>query len=197
MAKEVLAVDIDEVLFPFVEEFIQHHNSTYNTEHAVEEFLTYEFQHVIQQDFEETVRRIFEVTSRECLHVEPIDDSIEAIRSLGERYDLEVITARSPDHEEPIRVWLEKHYGDSFGGINFIGHPGYMERYKPKAEVCEELGAIALIDDSVSHIELCQAKEIKGILFGDYPWNQLNGNNGHSEIVRCRNWQEVLEHFNG
>lgn len=193
MSSETIAVDIDEVLFPFAEQFIKHHNSTYGTDHIVEEFLTYEFQHIIQQDFEETVRRIFEVTEQECLHIEPIEHSVDAIKSLGSKYNLEIISARHPDHEKPIRSWIEKHYGNSFGGINFVGHPGYMESYRSKAEVCEDLGAIALVDDSALHVRTCAEKGIEGILFGNYPWNKTA--ELPADVSRCFDWVAVKEHF--
>ncbi|MGH7234327.1 MAG: hypothetical protein ACREF7_02680, partial [Candidatus Saccharimonadales bacterium] len=69
-----------------------------------------------------------------------------------------------------------------------------MEAPKSKAEVCQELGAIALIDDSLGHTKECAEVGIEGILFGDYYWNQVDVL--PPGVTRCVDWQAVNQHFN-
>ncbi len=69
-----------------------------------------------------------------------------------------------------------------------------MEMPVTKAEICQKIGAFALLDDSISHLVECAEVGVDGYLFGDYPWNQVEElPNG---IVRCLDWQEVADNLN-
>ncbi|HVX57219.1 MAG TPA: hypothetical protein VHA37_05800, partial [Candidatus Saccharimonadales bacterium] len=77
-------------------------------------------------------------------------------------------------------------------------HVGYhleMKQPKPKAAVCREVGAVALIDDSLGHVQTCAEQGIDGVLFGDYPWNQAE--ELPAGVTRCADWAAVLEYFDG
>jgi len=71
-----------------------------------------------------------------------------------------------------------------------------LERLKgTKNDVIKQIGADYLIDDQPKHCIAAAKAGIKTVLFGDYKWNRdlkLRKN-----MVRARNWQEVLEYFNG
>jgi 5'(3')-deoxyribonucleotidase len=191
--KEKIAVHIDEVLFPFVDEFVKYHNSCYGTDHHAEHFTTYQFDQVLGLELQETIRRVYEFNNQECVHVLPVQDSVDAIEKLGNCYELNIITARHPQHEAPIRRWINRHYGDIFGQIILTGHKDAVENVVTKAQVCREIGAIALIDDSIDHIKLCVSDGVDGLLFGDYPWNQAG--ELPRGVTRVKHWREVLEHF--
>ncbi len=77
--------------------------------------------------------------------------------------------------------------------VSYIGYAAVMSNPRKKVEVCKDIEAIALIDDSIGHITECVEAGMQGILFGDYPWNQTEELS--SGIVRCSNWPEVLEYF--
>lgn len=193
MSKKVLACDMDEILFPFLDNFLDHISNKYGTKHSRKDFSSYEFEETLGLTFDETVRRVYEFNSMNCLHIDPIEDSVNAINKLADKYDLQIITARHPQHAETTSAWIRQKYGNVFGGIEFIGHPGAIENPKTKAEVCIEKGAIALIDDSHGHITKCAEHGIEAILFGDYPWNQARSL--PDGVVRKVNWQEVISHF--
>jgi 5'(3')-deoxyribonucleotidase len=195
MSKELIAVDIDEVLFPFLPEFLRQYNSMYSTEHELDHFMSYEFEHTLGLNFDETVKRVYQFNAQNSLHIEPIRQSAEAVKCLSEKYDLSIVTARHPKHAGVTRNWVNKYFPNMFNEIVPIGHPQVMGRKRTKAEVCAEMGAFALIDDSVEHVETCAENGIEGVLFGDYPWNKTNGNL-HQSIIRCENWEAVKEHFN-
>ncbi|HEY5267859.1 MAG TPA: hypothetical protein VII94_01850, partial [Candidatus Saccharimonadales bacterium] len=78
--------------------------------------------------------------------------------------------------------------------VVMIGWAPIMEKPLTKAEVCIDLGAIALIDDSLPHILHAVESGVEGVLFGNYPWNQT------LELpigaIRTESWPKVLEHFN-
>lgn len=190
----MVACDFDEIFFPFMTNFLKDHNDRFGTDHSIEEILTYELEQDIGIDFSEAVDRVYAFNNLDCLHIDPLEDSVDAVHRLSGKYDLEIVTARHPMHAGNTKKWASMHYGDIFRGMAFIGHPGAVENYRTKAEVCREIGAIALIDDSLSHVSLAAESGVEGLLFGNYPWNQTE-NGLPSGVIRRQNWQEVLQHF--
>lgn len=195
MGRKTIAVDIDEVLFPFVDEFIKYHNNRFLTSLRKDQFHTYEFSKPLNLGISETVERIYAFFKQlDSNAIKPFEESKKAIAKLLKYYDLAVVTARHPQFEAISIKWLKEHYGNSFADITHIGYAPIMEKPKTKAEVCLEIGAVALIDDSIDHVLQCSELDIEGILFGDYPWNQVSSL--PSNVIRCPDWQNVLQHFN-
>lgn len=196
MSKEVLALDKDEVIFPFVREFSAWHNDVFGSSLKEEDFYTYEFEHILGVSISETVARVhrFLEQGRGHKEVSPIEQSVEAVTRLTSRFDVHIVTARHPSFERVTKTYLEEHFGGLITNLTMVGHVATMEVLRLKAEVCEEIGAVALIDDSPWHLNQCVDRGIKGVLFGDYGWNrQVEVNPG---IIRCSDWQAVVEYFN-
>lgn len=193
MSRNTIAADVDEVLFPMMEEFLGHHNPKYGTTHEMQHFLSYDFEHTLGIPVDETVRRVYEYLATDHQHVNAVEGSQAAISRLAEQYDFIVITARDQQFEQATMNWLNDRYGQVFKHIVCIGYGPIQEKPKIKAEICAELGSIALIDDSIDHVSRCADNGIDGLLFGDYPWNQSNElPNG---VVRCEDWTRVVEYF--
>ena len=193
MGKEVLAVDVDEVFKPFLSNFLIDHNSRYGTDHRVEDFESYHFEGTLGLTVPETVGRVFDYLREDHSHIEPIEGAQEAIDRLQTRFDIEVITARDPQFEANTDIWLRSKLGDFFTGLNMVGYSPIMEKPVTKAEICVTLGAVAMIDDSLSHIKDCVEAGVEGVLFGDYVWNQAD--ELPAGVTRCVNWPAVAEHF--
>lgn len=192
----MIATDIDEVLFPFVDEFAVWHNTEYGTELKTRDFVSYEFSGVLEVSVKEAVHRVHTFFGAEHSHlaVPPLGEAQEAIARLEKQYEIVAITARHPQFEDPTVQYLLQHFGGVITDIALLGrHDTGIDILRTKAEVCHELGAIALVDDSITHVAECARTGIQGILFGDYPWNQADElPNG---VVRYENWDGVLEHF--
>lgn len=196
MTKEVLATDIDEVLFPFLREFSFWHNAEYGTNLSVENFNSYDFNDTLAISVPETVHRIHAFLSVEhgFLGVSPLKESQNAIEKLSERFEIIAVTARHPQFRESSLKYLMEYYGGKITEINLVGTSATVESVRSKAEVCRELGAVALIDDSIKHVASCVDTEVEGLLFGNYPWNQSEDlPNG---VIRFKDWSEILRHFN-
>lgn len=193
--KEVLAMDIDEVVFPFVAEFVSWHNVEYGTSLFFDDFHSYEFETILDTSVEETIHRVHSFIEYEHSHsgVSPIDIADKAVHRLGERFTVHAVTARHPSFRKITEEYLTEHYGDVISDVTLVGHAATMELLVSKAQVCQELGAAALIDDSISHVTGCAEAGITGVLFGDYPWNQSA--QLHPDVIRCANWPAVLEYF--
>ena len=195
MKKQIIAVDIDEVLFPFIAQFAEFHNARYKTKLTPEQFLSYEFEHALGLNLTETIERVYEFTSQDHLHIQPLGEAQTALKKLSEEFELHIITARNPKFEASTRAWIETYFEGIFSSIELIGYAPVMEKPRTKAEVCLSLGAQILIDDSVDHLKECSRLGIEGVLFGDYTWNQTESL--PKGVVKCTNWEEVLEHFDG
>jgi 5'(3')-deoxyribonucleotidase len=195
--REVLALDKDEVVYPFVQEFAAWHNLEYGTNLKLSDFNTYEFDSVIGVDVPETVHRVhsFLHNHRHDM-VSPIEQASEAIDRLSNRFEIHLVTARHPDFRQTTEEYLREYFGDTFQSVTLVGHAATMDVLRTKAEVCYELGAVALVDDSPRHVSGCAELGIGGVLFGQYPWNQLSCHDEvHPDVVHCRNWNEVLAYF--
>ncbi len=195
MPKPVLAVDIDEVLFPFVQEFVAHHNKTYATKLAQDDFFSYHFEEVIKDiDLEEAVRRVKDFTGGQHDVIEPVQHAKEGVSRLAQRYDLVLLTARHPAYRANTLRWVEQHFPGAFRDLRMIGY----ERDSTitpttKAQVCRELDAVALVDDSTKYISQAVESGIRGILFGNYPWNQqVDLPEG---VIRVNDWLDLAEHL--
>ncbi len=187
MSREVLAIDVDEVQFPFVPSFAEYNNQEYGTNLRPDDFLSYYFEDILQVPTEEVTRRVHAFHERDDLHVEPLIGAAEAIGELALRYDLVVVTARHPRFELRTTTWIQNRIGDYFSEFRHVGYSG------SKIEVCRQIGAKVLIDDSPNYIRSCAGTDIEGVLFGDYNWNRSEPL--PPSAVRAVDWGAVLEHF--
>lgn len=195
MTKEVIAFDIDEVLYPFTPRFAEYHNRTHGTSVTIADFQTYDFETVLGISVDEAVSRIYAYHEIDDSDVEPIEHAQQALEVLTRNYDLVNITARNPKYEQITKKWIQKNFPGIFRDIVLIGHAAVMEKPRTKTEVCHELGAFALVDDSLGHVYHAVQDNLEGVLFGDYPWNQARElPNG---AVRCKDWAAVQEYFDG
>jgi 5'(3')-deoxyribonucleotidase len=195
MSREVIAVDVDEVLFPFVPEFIEYDNQRFGSGIRIEDFKTYQFENVLNIAIEEAVERVYDFNASNHEHISPLERAREAISELNEEFELTVVTARHPKFESNTLEWLDTHLQGFFSDVVHIGYAPVMEKPLKKVDVCKDLGAIALIDDSVGHVSECAEQGIQGVLFGCYPWNQAESL--PPGVVRCLHWPDVVEYFLG
>jgi 5'(3')-deoxyribonucleotidase len=125
---------------------------------------------------------------------EPQAGAIEALGTLRESHDLAIVTSRGDLKGKATFEWLEQHFPDVFRKVEFVqlwGQRGDVT----KAVICQALGAEWLIDDNPGHCALAAEAGVQGLLFGEYGWNRnVEIPKG---VTRVRNWQEVLEYFDG
>lgn len=192
--KERIGIDLDDVLANFIDGLMLYHNQTYGTSIRREEVQNFSFGDIFGGTLEERVKKVkdfFETNYFDNLL--PIEDSQESINYLALSNELFIVTSRPIFIKEKTERWLNKFFTDKFSGIvNSSNHYSKAENSgKTKAQLCRELGISVLIDDSLDYILQCPSTRIKGILFGNYPWNQ-NGNLPLG-IARVKNWKEALE----
>ncbi len=191
----MIAVDIDDVLFPFVPEFVQFDNARFNGSLSEDDFFNYRFWEVLGIPLDEAVERVYDFNAAEHSHIEPLYNVKDSLKALSKDYDLVVITARHPRFADVTDNWLNTHLEGIFSEVVHIGHALVVDEPQRKVDVCHKLKAFALIDDSLDHTSECVDEGIEGILFGNYPWNQSD--KLPKGVSRCEDWPAVEEYFNG
>lgn len=191
MGLPIVAVDIDEVLFPLSPRLIAWHNATHNTAYTLEDNVTYVLGEVWGNTYADSVEKIHRFLALDHRPVAPVPYASEGIAALRQQFTLAVVTSRDSQLESGTVAWLSEHFPHAFAEVIFAGNQHTGLPFRSKAAVCQDLGAIALIDDSLSAVGECAARGIGGILFGDSPWNQLE--RLPSGVTRARDWTEVTD----
>lgn len=205
-AKPMLAVDLDEVLGDFVPQLVLFHNERYGTSLRNEDFHTYHFANVwggTNEESQEKVQLFFD--SHYFADLPVVAGAQAALQKLRERFDLTVVTSRQHFIEAVTRRWLERHFPGTFnGGVFFGNHYGTSGVVKSKPAMCAAIGAVALVDDSLTYARQCAHTLERVFLFGNYAWNQLTPPSAGAEpeplpcnVVRCAGWAAVLEAMEG
>ena len=190
MSRPVIAFDFDDVLMSFTRGFIAFHNRMYGTALAYEDLISYDAT-PYQCNFETFTERVhLFYRSPDHAEVAPIPGSIEAIRSLQDRYLLDVVTSRPAVVRDRTHAWTNRFFPDifrTFHSTNGFG-ASHDAPKRSKSTVCKEIGASILVDDALEHaVEVAQ----KGIpvLLPDRPWNQGPLPTG---VTRVHSWDEML-----
>lgn len=107
------------------------------------------------------------------IHVlEPVTGAAEALRLLRRDFSLHIVTARQHRVESLTRRWVARHYPDIFDELHFGNHYTTEGITRSKPQICREIGALLLVDDSLKYAKQCAAEDIPVVLFGEYPWNR-------------------------
>lgn len=192
MKKPLIAFDLDDVLASHVEAFVAHSNSAYGTSFEIEDY-TEHWPSLWGVDDEEVERRAYEFHTHEnILGFKVKADAQAALKKLGTKYDLCIVTARRQHLLDITRTWVEQHFPDVFIGVHFV--PIWEPDNKvTKAEICKQIAADYLVDDLARHCNIAAEGGIKCVMFGDYSWNR--NEELLPSVARCVNWQELLQYF--
>lgn len=198
MAKQIIAVDIDDVLAPSAQSFIAFSNETWGTSLTIDDY-SEDWTRLWQVDHEEAMKRSDVVHSSAFWHQEPRqDDAQRVLRKLAGQYRLVVTTSRRSQLKQHTLVWIEKHFGDIFENVHFAGMWDIITAdsiHATKKELCEQIGASFLIDDQPKHCLAVAKAGITALMFGDYPWNRMD--NLPEGVIRVHDWRAVEEYFDG
>lgn len=179
-----LALDLDEIIFPFVDNLLVYHNRNYNTNLRFEDVKHYDLWEVWGGTKEQETQKVTEFQhSPEYSLILPIPESALAIEELGKFNELIIVTSRREDMRDKTLEWIDIHFPKKFSGI-------FLTNSLSKAEVCLEKGAKLLVDDCFNYAKECAEKGIEAWLW-DKPWNQ-----SHKlpyRVSRFKIWREFLD----
>jgi len=193
--KPIIAVDVDDVLVPHFQDLIDWYNHEYGTKLA----LTDQYSHNLDvwgaTSNEQAIRRVHRFfETPEFLQAKPYVEAVQAIRKLSEAYELAVITARDTIIQSVTQDWLDRHFTDLFKAAHFTSQFSLEGKARSKVDVCNDIGAAFLIDDTFATCAAVAEKGMVGLLFGEYRWNE--GVELTERVVRVKDWAAVLEYFN-
>lgn len=193
--KPIIAVDIDEVLFPMVPDLIDYLDREHRVAMTHQDFEKYHFEDVWHGGPDEASIIFEKYISQTTVDIVPVKGAAESLRKLSKNYEIVVMTARDEAVSERTLDWINRHFPGLFRDVHFVGNKFDSKVWRPKAEVCVELEISWLIDDNLKTILQTHEAGVGSILFGDYAWNQMKGL--PKGITRAKDWQEVLEYFDG
>jgi len=188
----IIAVDLDEVLSDTMPSLIKFHNETFNTKLRSKDFHSYEFWRVWGGTKSQSIAKFLQFTqSPYFLEVLPIKDSVQSVKYLSKKHKLYVVTSRQTHLTDATHIWVNQYFPDIFQGLHVTNHPQWAVagEAKTKSQVCQEIGANLLIDDSIGYAMECETIDIPVLLF-DYPWNK---GKLPKNTKRVFSWKGVLE----
>ncbi len=120
---------------------------------------------------------------------------MKRLREAG--FELVIVTSRQHVIEQRTREWVAKHFPGVFRDIAFGNHWGLEGKKTSKKDLCLELGACALVDDSLGYATEVANAGLSAILFdfdGTYGWNKtVSGAPDPLGVRRVQNWDQVVQ----
>jgi uncharacterized HAD superfamily protein len=196
MKRQIIAVDIDDVIHNTAQNLIDYANDTYGTRVVIDDYHTSDYEKTWNSPDRETTlsRANAYFTTNEYLRQPPSTDVVAILTKLSTQHELHIITGRSSFTEASTRKWLNTFLPDIFQSITLSDHLSLTSAKPSKGTICRELGANILIDDHLDHILSAVECGIIPLLSGNYPWNRKVENLPKS-VVRVRDWNAVARYF--
>ncbi|KAK2461680.1 hypothetical protein APHAL10511_006143 [Amanita phalloides] len=181
--KPVIAIDLDDVLSQTNKAVAEWHNRHYNTQMDLSTFYYYYYwKNPFWGPRKATMEKVVKFYAADWTQdIEPVPGAKEGLHALKDMgYRLIVVTARTKDNAEKSRLWIEKHFPDMIERIICTGQfkdahkEGGVVTQPNKAQVCADLNARMLIDDSAENAMQCvtATPAVSVLLFGEYEWNK-------------------------
>lgn len=195
MSKEVLALDIDDVVVKHVEGFIQWSNTTYGTVLTPDDYSEawHELWNIEKDQVEERKKLFF--TDEIVGGFEIVEGAGEGLMALAGIKKIIGVTSRRESLQPITEQVLEIVAPGAVDDIVFATFFRDGQKFtRSKAEICPQIGAMDLIDDHLKHCLSVSKAGVNAVLFGDYPWN-TSSDELPKNIVRAKDWPAVLSHF--
>jgi uncharacterized HAD superfamily protein len=198
MSRQVIAVDIDDVLADQAEAFLAFSNKMWGTTFGVHDY-TEHWMDLWGVDLEETqARSDLYHESGTISTFRHKAEALPVLRRLKQNYSLVIVTSRRRRIKDETVAWIDRHFPDIFDDIHFAGFFDDLDTkrwHMTKADIVSDLGANFLIDDQLKHCVATAEAGINTVLFGDYRWNQTP--ELPQGVTRCNSWGEVEQYFDG
>ena len=134
------------------------------------------------------------------LKLAPVEGAIEALAAWKMAgYELTVVTGRPPATESVSQEWLD-HNQVPHDALRFVDKYGradsrYPGSFATPLRELADAGFRLAVEDSLHTAEFLAGPLAIPVLLMERPWNRDKGVGPSDGIVRCRNWQEVMERF--
>ncbi|MEP7204802.1 MAG: hypothetical protein ABI716_01240 [Candidatus Saccharibacteria bacterium] len=188
--KPIIAIDIDDVLFPFIVGVARYHNSLKGTSLTPADFVNFNLREVWGGTIEDSARLVDGFHAADHLVLEPVEGAQRALRRLQKDFTIVLVTARNVLFEPQTSRWLKHHFGGLFETVIFAGNPHDGRTYRSKGELCKQTGAVLLIDDHPNNLLSATESGLEGILFGVKTWSVMDRLPAAS-VRHCKDWEQT------
>lgn len=178
---------MDEVLFPLLRPMLRHTK----IKQPESSKYPYNYSVVMDRPREEAQQVLYDYyDSKEFNHVLPIHGTLNVINRFKKNgYDLYLVTGRQARVRDKTEEWLNYWFPNTFKDI--ILTDSYTSKEVSKVDVCKNIGAGLIIDDSYETCVRCLdegVSVINYIGFPVYPWCE------HNELSTC-SWYDIEKRF--
>jgi len=197
MKKQIIAVDLDDVLAANAEGFINFSNKRWGTKLTAKDFQE-DLEKLWGIEHDEAQRRFATFAETDSVKKYAcLEDAKPVLEKLTEKYTLVIATSRRNSLKNATAEWLELHFDGIFQEVHHSGFFDTTDRQGHllnKAELCRFIEADYLIDDHLKHCRATAQVGIKSLLFGNYSWNKAGVL--PPGVTRVADWPAVLDYFN-
>ena len=183
-----IAIDIDEVLMPFVKPMAKWKKLSMPTKPKYSYIYSNMFT-ISEKESKEMVRDFYK--SEVFGMIQPYRGSVDAIKELRDRYDkMYIVTGRQEYARSETEEWINTHYPGLFDDVILTNSFTNHEVFKSDLCTCLDIGLI--IDDNDVTCALCKHVGVSAIHFAGYddknvyPWCHY----GPDSVL---GWSEVME----
>ena len=169
-----IAIDIDEVLVPFLKPMSKYHNKTINKSKY-----SYVYRDIFDISEEESQKMVQEFyKSPNFRALEPIRGAQRAmykIKRCSEK--MYIVTGRQDISRKETEAWIDTYFPNIFDDIILTN--SYTPNEIHKADICRALNIGLIIDDNKAICDTCIENGVRALNFigGDdeiYPWCEEN-----------------------
>jgi hypothetical protein len=184
-----IAIDIDEVLCPFLHPMVKRVGRTPPT--RPHPYVYHKALGITENESKKMVREFYD--SDEFKNLRPLNNADYALYRLKDMgYRLYAMTGRQSVARDATEKWLNTHFPHAFDDLVITN--SYTVDEIPKSKLCLALDISTIIDDSFETCYGCNAKGVKAINFVGkplYPWCHVR----EPDISTASDWLEVLNEF--
>lgn len=202
MRRQIIAVDIDDVLSASAEGFATFSNKRWDHNIKAEDY-SEDWAEVWRVSADEARMRAEEVHASGVISgYRHFENALPVLVKLKKKYDIVVVTSRRLSIKPETDQWIERHFPNIFKDICYAGiwdgdkdDAQVSARLKrTKTDVCMAMGANYLIDDQAKHCISAALAGIEVLSFGDYKWNRgIELPEGVTPVI---DWPAVERYFN-
>lgn len=198
--KPIIAVDLDECLCQFIELMCRYVNDNKifgDKKYSVDDFNSYLFNEVWGGTKDETTQIVQDFFKSKYFtdidEMKQIPDAYQTLKALKSKFRFVICTSRQLIIKDITFKWVNKFFPNIFDQIVFGNHFGLSGRKISKPELCKQLNARILIDDSSYYAKQSHATLDYVVIFdwnGKYGWNKTKKQIAPN-VERLCNWKQI------
>lgn len=186
---KLIAVDFDDVMFPFNQQIIAKIGLETGQDLNHAELHVHGAHDPVNVGSYDVQAAIENLVRNHSMDILPLEGAKEALEGIGQDHKLIVMTARPRGARKATEAWLEKQLPGVFDEVYLLGnvYEKDLDYVQTKAEKCVELGVDLLIDDFPKFAQDVVEIGTPVLLFGNYDWNR----HIHDEFPHAYRWDDV------